>query len=573
MENFYLESNEEFFSIIDRIKRSRDEDITLAVPSGLSALRSIINLRILKEEAISSGKDISIITSDSLIKKLAQQANIVVLERPVEEPAEKTEPIQAGPPQFEDLGGEDEEKDWPEQLKEGGEIRPRPEVEPVSTDRGEPIRGPEPFFEPIEEGKEEVVEEPVEEKPSVAEAMEGEEEAAYEPKGIKPSFKFFTKKRVIATFVILALIAGGFILYFVLPRAQIIINPKKEAIRFETEIRIDKNINSVNFSDNSVPGQVFQLEMEDSRKFPTTGEKEVEEKARGTIIVYNQYSSEPQTLVKTTRFLSERGKLFRLVETVVIPGATIEEGEIIPSNREVEVIADEAGETYNIDASAFTIPGFEGTAKYDAFYGQSTEPMTGGAKGKMRVATEEDVEGGIEIVSVELKSKVQEQFRKKIPSDLKLLKDTQALEVTESGSTLEADEPGKEFLVTVKAKARALAFKEGDVFHLIEKNIEDKISENKILIPSTIQVSYSNIGTDLAGGRADFSCQVEIEAAWRLDEEKFRNDLAGKDEIEVRKHLSSLSEIEGAKVIFWPFWVKRIPRNKDKIKIIIDTNI
>jgi len=46
--------------------------------------------------------------------------------------------------------------------------------------------------------------------------------------------------------------------------------------------------------------------------------------------------------------------------------------------------------------------------------------------------------------------------------------------------------------------------------------------------------------------------------------------LAGKDEIEVRKYLSSLSEIEGARVIFWPFWVKRIPKNKDKIKITIE---
>lgn len=557
MENFYLEADEELFSIIDRIKRSRDENITLVIPGGLSALRSIINLRILKEEAISLGKDVSIVTSDSLIKKLAQQSGLVVLDR---EP-EQTDKSEARAVKMDD---------WPEQLKEGGDIRPRePEIQKprpkrVMSDivkpreeREEPQKKEEEFFE-------EVVEE---EKPSIAEE---EPSFAKAPKD-RPSFRFFTKKRVIIGLIIIILIGGALALQFVLPRAQIVISPKKETIRFETEISADKNIDSVSFSDNSVPGQVFQIEMEDSRKFPTTGEKEVEEKARGTITVYNQYSSSPQTLVKTTRFLSEGGKLFRLVETTVIPGATIEGGEIIPSSKDIEVEADEPGESYNIGPSKFTIPGFEGTAKYTAFYGESSEAMSGGAVGKMRVATKEDVEGAIEIVSLELKNKVQEQFDKKIPSELKLLKETQSLEVVESDSTLKPDEPGKDFVVTVKARAWGLAFKEEDIFYLIEKNIGDKISENKMLIPSTIKVDYKNTETDLAQGKASFNCQVEADAAWRIDESKVKDDLAGKEEVEVRKYLSGLSEIESAKVVFWPFWVKKIPTNKDRIKIVIET--
>lgn len=554
MENFYLESDEELFSIIDRIKRSQDENITLIIPRGLPALRSIINLRILKEEAISLGKDVSILSSDTLIRKLARQANLRILEK---EPTREAD-------------------EWPEQLREGGEIRPRPELKPEPKPRTEPkrvisdiVKPEKRIEEPAElfrepEREEEFFEEAVEEEPSPTKVEV--------PEG-KPSFRIFTKKRVIIGLIVLALIIGGLAFQFILPKAQVVINPKKETIRFETEITADKNIDSINFTDSSVPGQVFQLEMEDSRKFPTTGEKEVEEKAKGTIKVYNQYSSSEQTLVKTTRFLSAEGKLFRLVETTVIPGATIEEGEIIPNTKEVEVIADEPGESYNIGPSNFTIPGFEGTAKYTAFYGKSTESMTGGAIGKMRIATKEDIEGAIEIVSLELKNKVQEQFDKKIPSELKLLKETQSLEVVESESTLKADEPGKELVVTVKVKAWGLAFKEDDIFYLIEKNIGDKISENKTLIPSTIQVNYKNTEIDLAQGKASFNCQVEADAAWRIDKEKLKNDLAGKDEIEVRKYLSALSEIEGAKVVFWPFWVKKIPKDKDKIKITIDTGL
>ena len=574
MENFHLESNEELFSIIDRIKRSRDMNITLVIPSGLSALRSVINLKILKEEAISLGKNVSIFSSDVLIKKLAQQSGLVVLERPDEEkgwPQQLMEPAAsplAGEPRPEDSGRESEhERVMMSDIRKPPEVidlRPKPEPEEPIEISFEPLRPSEEGERQAEpESEPEPVQEIIEEKPT--------EEKVEELEEAKPSFKFFTSKRIIAIFVVLALIGGGFALYFVLPKAQIIINPKKENIRFETEITADKNINSVDVNENSIPGQVFQLEMEDSRKFPTTGEKEVEEMAKGTITVYNRYSSDSQALVKTTRFLSEGGKIFRLTETTVIPGATVEEGEIIPSSKEVDVIADEAGESYNISPTNFTIPGFEGSPKYTEFYGESKDPMTGGAKGKMRVVTKDDIDGALEIVSLELEKEAQEEFSKKIPEGLKLLDNAQSLEVIESNSNLEADQPGKEFVITVKVRAWGLAFKEQDVFQLVEESVGDKISDNKTLLSSTIQVDYINADIDTEQGKGSFSCKIEADAAWKVNEETIRNDLAGKDEIEVRKYLSSLSEIETAKVVFWPFWVKKIPNNKDKIKIIIDT--
>lgn len=573
MENFYLEQNEELFSIIDRIRKSRDRRITLVIPAGSSVLRSIINLKILKEEAISIGKDVSIVTADNLIKKLAQQVNLIVLDRIQEE----TQLVNKSSEEKRQI--EFERKLGSRKRIISDIIRPAEPVRPVPK---EPVFTPEPEIERVEEmpkpkdfgeefrdlgEKEEQFDELFRKQ-----EKKKEEEILYQPEPIKekPSFRFFTAKRIIGLLIFLILVGGGFALYFILPRAQIIINPKKEDIRLETEITADKSINSIDFKNNKIPGQVFQIETEDSRKFPTTGEKEVEEKAKGTIMVYNQYSSSEQTLVKTTRFLSENGKIFRLTETVVIPGASIEEGKIIPSSKEVTVEADEPGEAYNIGPSKFTIPGFEGTAKYAGFYGQSTEAMAGGAKGKMKVATKQDIEGATQIVSAELKNKVKDEFNKKIPSDLKILDNSQVLEVIASDSTLEADEPGKEFTITVKARAWGLAFKEEDALSLIKENIKEKISQDKILIPSSLKIDYKNVKTDSAQGKTNFTAQIEGKAAWNIDENKLKKDLAGKDEVEVRRYLSSLVEIETAKVIFWPFWVKKIPTNKSKIKITIN---
>lgn len=572
MENFYLESNEELFSIIDRIKRSRDKRITLIIPSGLQALRSIINLKILKEEAISSGKDIAIITADSLIKKLASQVNLIVLDK-VSDSIEEKRQVEF-------------EKRLSPRKKVISDIVVKRTVGRAKPSFEEPVFIPEPEKVEEEKVKPEDFGEEFRDLGEKEEQFEGlfrkkkeeqkkkEKEILYqpEPKRERTSFRFFTAKKLITLLIVLVLVGGGFVLYFFLPKAQIIINPKKEDIRFEAEIVADKNIDMVDLKNDKIPAQVFQIETEDSRKFPTTGEKDVEEKAKGTITVYNQYSSSEQTLVKTTRFLAESGKIFRLTENVIIPGATIDEGKIIASSKEVTVEADETGEAYNIAPSKFTIPGFEGTPKYTAFYGQSAEAMKGGAKGKMRVATKSDIDGATQIVSLDLKNKVKDEFNKKIPIDLKMLDNSQVLEVVSTDSTLEPDDPGKEFTITVKVKAWGLAFKENDALSLVKELIKDKISQDKFLIASTIKLAYANTKVDSTKGTANFTTQVEAKTAWQIDEDKLKHDLMGKNEIDVRKYLSSLSEIDTAKVIFWPFWVKSIPKNENKIKIVIKTD-
>lgn len=568
MENFYLEEGEELFSIMDRIRRSRDNRIVLIVPRGLSSLRSIINLRIIKEESLELQKDISIVTSDALIKKLTQQSGLRILEEVVSK--------------------EENDVRWQRQLRENRETEIEPAIKPKRRILSDIINPRN-----IVNLKKILYKQNIEEEPEIETEIESEideieftngktideteeeqekSDIIYEPTGRETKFKFFTPKKIITFFIFIALLAVGFIVFFILPNAQIFITPQKESAQFESEIVVDKNIDTIIKEDNSIPGQVFELEVSDLRVFPSTGEKNVEEKAKGVITVYNQYSSSSQTLVKSTRFYSSDKKVFRLINNEVIPGAIIEEGKIIPSTKDVEVIADEAGEIYNIGPSDFVIPGFEGTPKYTSFYGKSAEPMTGGAKGKVKVATKEDIDGAIAIVSAELKNKAKEEFDKKIPANLKIMKEAQIVEVLESKASLKPDQPGNEFSVSVRAKAWGMAFDEKNAVSLIEQNINDKISENKVLIPSTIKIDYKNIKIDNNRNNLYLSCQIETDVAWKLNEDEIKNNLLGKNEIDVRKYLSSLMEVDTARVVFWPFWVNKIPNNKNKIKIIIENN-
>lgn len=435
MENFYLKQNEEFSSIIDKIKLSHNADIVLNVPSGINAFKSIINLRILKEESGFLGKSVYIATSDALVKKLAQQAGLKILKTPGGMQA--TEPRRTA----------------------GRVVDLRAMSDIVMPKRQEIVE------EEVEEIVEPIFSEPLPAKPEKIRKIR--------------HFKIFTPKFFIGLLILLGVLGLAFLVYFVLPRAQVVITPQKEKVKFSVGITVDKNIDATNLEQAKIPGQLFELEKMSSREFPTTGEKQVEEKAKGVIMVYNQYSSSPQTLVKTTRFRATNGKIFRLTSTVTIPGAVIDEGKIIASSKEVDVEADEAGDTYNIGPSDFNIPGFEGTPKYTAFYGKSTNPMTGGAKGKMKVVTDSDIKGATNIVALELKDETLKEFQGKIPADLKLLKDNQTLAIVESISSLKVNQPGEKFTITVRTKASGLAFKEGTRCIWLKKTLAMKFRKTR----------------------------------------------------------------------------------------------
>ena len=98
---------------------------------------------------------------------------------------------------------------------------------------------------------------------------------------------------------------------------------------------------------NAIPGEVVYVEESSEKKnFETKTIRDIGEKAKGELIVYNTYSSDPQPLVSGTRFQAENGKIYRINKDVTIAGATIEGGQTIAGRTSIFVEADEFGEEY-----------------------------------------------------------------------------------------------------------------------------------------------------------------------------------------------------------------------------------
>ena len=67
---------------------------------------------------------------------------------------------------------------------------------------------------------------------------------------------------------------------------------------------------------------VVANDLEDSAVVQSKGKEHVEERASGTVEVFNEYSPTSVRLIKNTRFATPNGLVFRVPASVVIPGKT-----------------------------------------------------------------------------------------------------------------------------------------------------------------------------------------------------------------------------------------------------------
>jgi len=171
-------------------------------------------------------------------------------------------------------------------------------------------------------------------------------------KKIDNSHKKWWTRIVIALVIVIVI---SFLIFSLFSRAVITVTSQQEDITISgtfaagTEAEIDV-----------LEYELFTLTRESTEVIKATGEKFVEAKSSGTIIIFNDFGTTEQRLVANTRFQTSNGLVYRIQDPVVVPGQTTNsKGETIPGSLEVRVVADKPGEEYNVEMSDFKLPGLE----------------------------------------------------------------------------------------------------------------------------------------------------------------------------------------------------------------------
>ena len=530
----YAHPDESIAYLIDRMEQTEGDVMYIAADGNPALFLDAVNIKLLRREAANLGKRVVIVSLDQAVCNAARNANLETYQMSAAElEAEEAPAPPAMPP--EGMRPEDSQ-----------EIK-------VRIIRQEAASGGT-SFKPVEPAEPRVI--------FRRRDMMPREEIEEHRGGISFSWKF-----IVVSFVAAGAVAGaGF--YALSPRLTLTIMPKKETLRFDFPATADSKISKVDVSKARIPGQLVQMEKEVTGEFPATGKQEGETKAQGEITLYNEFGSSSQTLVRNTRFETKDGKIFRLKEAMVIPGATVSGGKVTaPGVITAAVIADQPGALYNIGSSDFTIPGFAGGPKFTGFYGKSSKPMAGGGAGGGFAVTTEDSGQARSALAKALEGQLVEYINANVPRESTVLAGARV----EGAQEFSADAPdanGK-FRARLKASYEVFAFQESDVSALAEDHLSRRLLETQETVAGTRVVSYANEALNSAKTALSFTVKVNELAAGVINEEEIRAEVAGKGWSEVEGMLKENDAVESAEVTFWPRWISLAPDNPKRIRIVL----
>ncbi len=380
----------------------------------------------------------------------------------------------------------------------------------------------------------------------------------------------FPKKRLIVFLIVFAVLAVSllsFYLYF--PKARITVWLKTEIVSAESQVSINKDIKTVDSKTGSLPGRVVAEKQTLSLEFPATGKILKEEKAEGKIIIYNDFSASSQPLVATTRFVSSEGKLFRLVERVVVPGQTTENNKTIPGSVEASVRADSAGEAFNIGPTTFSIAGFAGTPKYTAFYAKSSASMTGGFKGEVEAVTAKDLDDAKAASEVNIGEKIDEAIESRALPSITVAKSSH-LQITKEGSSATVGQALKSFSYQIEASKDAVLVAQDDLKELAKSYLFAKLDDKQNILMDSLKIDIVVKDVDITAAKASLALTMSGKSYKTIDSQALLSSLLGKPISEVQKDFQSMEEVSKARIEIIPSFFRALPEAQSKVQLKID---
>lgn len=344
--------------------------------------------------------------------------------------------------------------------------------------------------------------------------------------------------------------------------AKVTVSPKQSSTvvdaRFTTAINAD--IGELSY-------EIMTIEKSSSKKIPASGREKIEERASGKIIIYNNFNSLSQRLIKNTRFETPEGLVYRINKSVVVPGQSVKDGEKIPGSIEVTVYADEVGEKYNIGLVDFTIPGFKGSPRFEGFYARSKTSMEGGFVGEKLIANPAELKNTQEELRAELKKQIINEALLQKPDNFYLFEDAIFVEF----ESMPTQQSGDEVEVIEKTVLYGVLFDKEEFAKYLAKNTIILSGDEPVEIfdINTLTLTILNKEDSRPWEDQEFEFELKGNARiiWVFDEDKLKQDLSGRAKKALITILSGYPSIEEAEVVLIPFWKRSFPDDVNKIKI------
>ncbi len=355
----------------------------------------------------------------------------------------------------------------------------------------------------------------------------------------------------------------GIALYtYVFDSATITIVPKYKDINDINKVVIFSKDGS---DPNGVPYTIQTTSLSKSKTLTLSESRKVEAKASGKITIYNNFDGTPQKLIKNTRFESAKGKIYRINQSVDVPG---KKGST-PGSIDVTVYADSNGADYNVNDTTFTIPGFKGTPRESAFYAKSKGAITGGSSGTASTVSLSDLNAAKDALALELSKDLQ--------SEIKNIKKEGTIPLYSAFEVIYEDNEneilsGQTAVYKVTGTANVMLANGSKLAESLAKNFAD-YDGAPVRLSYVDTLTFTRKQSDHILGTSTLPVLIEGKprVVWDSDTDAIKEMVKGKKRDEFKPLMKSVNSIESAEISFSPMWLSHFP--KELTKLIVNESL
>jgi hypothetical protein len=300
-----------------------------------------------------------------------------------------------------------------------------------------------------------------------------------------------------------------------------------------------------------------------------SGTANVSRQASGVVTVFNAYSTAPQRLIANTRFEAPDGKIYRIRDSVTVPGGTTGlNGSITPGTITVTVYADSPGESYNREQSTrFTVPGFEGDPRFTKFYAESQGAISGGFVGVEPAVPAAELAQAEAALKLELDTALRAGALSELPQGYFPVEGT----LTTSYSDIRKATRGSDAELSQSAIATAAIVRQNDLAAAVAREtIGSDYRGEAVTFLNLEGVSLSSASSTSAEAPLTINFGGSLTLLWQFDPALLQQALIGQERSSLEAIIQSFSPaIVRADATIRPFWQGSFPDNPDKIQVTL----
>lgn len=350
----------------------------------------------------------------------------------------------------------------------------------------------------------------------------------------------------------------GLLLSTVFAGATVTVYPKTQTVNAPSSLTAAPNAPI-----GTLAYQTVTVSKSASVDVPAQGTQKVSRPASGTVVISNSYNATSQRLIANTRFASSDGKIYRIRDSVTVPGM---KGSS-PGTVAATIYADSPGPEYNKGAGeTFSIPGFKGDPRYSKFSAKADSAIAGGFVGDEPAVAP----AALSEAKTSLQQKVDADARaaaaQQIPEGYVAIPGT--LEVTFSDLTQVAG-ADKNATLTQSATATGIIVRQSDLASAIARKTVSGYSGEAVAFVDAKSLDVSIASTSKrSDGTITLSLKGETTLIWQFDPNALAQALTNKNKSQFQQVVAAFQPaIAKADASVRPFWKGVFPSDPAKIKV------